>query len=577
MGDLRRLKAASLSDRVPVGVPEAAKAVSSPLRDKQGTWRTNLSSHPDSEWAQYVSEGIEKGFRIGFNHATSQAHLQSARRNMPSADSHRDTIEAYLGEETSLGRIAGPFSRHQFPEVHVSRFGVIPKSTPGKWRLITDLSFPRGASVNDGVDPESCSMHYTTVESLAQEAMSLGKGALLAKTDIKAAYRHIPVHPDDRYLLGVMWRDQLYIDCALPFGLRSAPKVFNAVADAFEWLIRSAGVERVTHYLDDFAVCGPPGSEECAMNLRTVQAVAEMHGIILAPEKTLGPSSSLVFLGIEIDTIRGILRLPEAKLTKLRQMLVAWSGRKVTTVKELQSLLGYLNHACKVVRPGRSFMRNMIALLKVGHSPYHHVRINNSFRADIEWWKLFTESWNGVCVIPPEASQSPDLVFHSDASGQWGCGAVFGRSWCQLQWHEEEKEFSIAFKELVPILLASMIWGRGWRGTRVTVYCDNEAVVCMMASRSSRDPNLMHLLRCLFFVEAAWQFTLSARHIRGVANVLADAVSRNNLDLFFMQFSEADRRATPVPPDFVGLLLDTQLNWTSPAWTRRFATSLSWV
>ena len=282
---------------------------------------------------------------------------------MPSADSHPEIIEGYLHEEIGLGRVAGPFNHLEFPQVHVSRFGVIPKNTLGKWRLITDLSFPKGGSMNDGVDPEACSMHYTAVESLARAALSLGKGALLAKTDIRAAYRLIPVHSHDRYLLGVMWKGKLYIDCALPFGLQFAPKVFNAVADALEWLVRSVGMDKVTHYLDDFAVFGPPGSKECSQNLKAIQSVAERHGIPLAPEKTLGPSSSIVFLGIEINTIQGILRLPEDKLTKLQQLLAAWSGRKVATLKELQSLLGYLNHACKVVRPGCSFMRNMISLL----------------------------------------------------------------------------------------------------------------------------------------------------------------------------------------------------------------------
>ena len=82
--------------------------------------------------------------------------------------------------------------------------GVIPKGhTPGRWRLITDLSFPPGASVNDGIDPEVCSLQYTSVEKVARVAQKLGRGTLLAKLDVQAACRLVPVHPDDRPLLGV--------------------------------------------------------------------------------------------------------------------------------------------------------------------------------------------------------------------------------------------------------------------------------------------------------------------------------------------------------------------------------------
>ena len=174
-------------------IPEAAREVRSPLRCKIHIWRETLQKHPDPELAEYVLEGIEKGFRIGFNHwSYCTCHLlQAAGRNMPSAGKHADVIGDYLQEETTMGRITGPFSRDQFPQVHVNRFGVIPKSTPGKWRLITDLSFPQGHSVNDGVEAEVCSMRYTTVENLAVAAMECGRGALLAKVDIRAAYRHL--------------------------------------------------------------------------------------------------------------------------------------------------------------------------------------------------------------------------------------------------------------------------------------------------------------------------------------------------------------------------------------------------
>ena len=68
----------------------------------------------------------------------------------------------------------------------------------------------------------------------------------------------VPVHPEDRPLLGMIWDDTLYVDASLPFGLRSAPKIFNALADTLEWILKREGVSCIFHYLDDFLIIGMP-------------------------------------------------------------------------------------------------------------------------------------------------------------------------------------------------------------------------------------------------------------------------------------------------------------------------------
>ena len=95
-------------------------------------------------------------------------------------------------------------------------------------------------------------MTYVTMDGSVGAIRQAGGGAFLAEVDVKQAYRIVPVHPEDRPLLGMMWERSLFVDSALPFGLRSAPKIFSALADALEWLIRYEGVESVMHYLDDY-------------------------------------------------------------------------------------------------------------------------------------------------------------------------------------------------------------------------------------------------------------------------------------------------------------------------------------
>ena len=106
--------------------------------------------------------------------------------NMRSALEHPEVVRDYLAKECTEGRIFGPLIINQFPQVHVSRFKVIPKGNSGKWRLILDLSSPEGQSVNDGINPEWCSLSYVSVDDVVSVIRYLGQNTLLAKVDVKA-------------------------------------------------------------------------------------------------------------------------------------------------------------------------------------------------------------------------------------------------------------------------------------------------------------------------------------------------------------------------------------------------------
>ena len=124
------------------------------------------------------------------------------------------------------------------------------------------------------------------------------------------------------------------------------------------------------------------------------------------------------------------------------------------------------------------------------------------------------------------------------------------------------------------MVVSLAVWGRGWHGQRVRAHCDNAAVVHVMASRSCKNPKLMHLLRCVFFIEAELGFSLSVVHIAGTANDLAGDLSRNRLSSFLLKVPGAQTLPTPLPPALLELLLDTNGTWTSPGWTRRFTNTV---
>ena len=144
------------------------------------------------------------------------------------------------------------------------------------------------------------------MDDAAEALLQKREGALLAKVDIKHAYRNIPVHPDDRWLLEMVWSGALFIDTALPFGLRSACKIYNAVADAVEWILKEAGISVVFHYLDDFLLIGARNSAECAQAL---SILLHTFNELAALDKLEGPTTVLTFLGLELDS-----RLLEVRL-----------------------------------------------------------------------------------------------------------------------------------------------------------------------------------------------------------------------------------------------------------------------
>ena len=194
---------------------------------------------------------------------------------------------------------------------------------------------------------------------------------------------------------------ELYVDTTLPFGLRSAPKIFNAVADALEWILREQGIVHIWHYHDDFFVAGMLGSNECMNALSTMLRICKIVGIPLADEKVAGPATTITILGIEFDTLQLVLRLPLEKLSRIKALLTNWSSKKKCTKRELQSLIGQLQHASTVIKPGRTFLRRMYDLLGLVKQPHHHIHMNTEFRSDLAWWSLFFRflEWVGYDIF----------------------------------------------------------------------------------------------------------------------------------------------------------------------------------
>lgn len=507
-------------------------------------FKEELKHHPDPHWVKGILAGIDRGVPLGYH----GPRCQRISRNLTSALQHPLIIDNEIEKEVSAQRLLGPFDSPPMPNLQCSGVGVVAKKTGG-WRMIMHLSAPTSRSINDGIDKEDFTLRYATIDDAVRLIHGLGSKAELAKIDIKSAFRTIPIRYEDRELLGIHWRGKFYIDCCLPFGLRSAPFIFNQYAEALEWILRNNYfITNIIHYLDDFLLVGRPESEDCAQALHLMLHVCRLLGFPIAENKVEGPTPLITFLGILIDTVKMELRLPSDKLEALLLLLQQWQHKKKVTKRELLSLIGKLSFAAKVIPAGRIFLRRLIDLSTSVKKLHHRISVTASARADIKWWQDFLPGWNGVSLmLQADWESAADLQLHTDASGTLGFGAYFKGAWISGRWSEEQLTRSIQWKELFAIVVAAATWGHMWQRKKIRVYCDNQSIVHAWQAKTPKNTALTQLCRTLFFLAAKNNFNLFLKHLPGITNQIADALSRQQVHRFRQLAPEADPKATDIP------------------------------
>ena len=343
---------------------------------------------------------------------------------------------------------------------------------------------------------------------------------------------------------------------------------------ALLWILERYDGVNGLHYLDDFLLFGSPNSSQCERALQAALACCRNLGVPVAPRKTKGPSTTLAFFGIELDTMSLTVCLPPPKLERLLREIQRWEGLKSCYKRELLSIIGQLQHACCVIKPGRSFLRRMIELSKGVRELHYRVRLNASFRSDLQWWGCFLPIWNGSCPLTSLCQGTAQVVLTSDASGSWGCGAFTSTGqWLQLQFPESWADIHITVKELLPIVLGAAVWGSKWKGLAVSCLCDNAAMVAIVNSGRSKMDRTMHLMRCLSFFLARWGVSMVCRHISGAQNGAADALSCGDVPSFQRLVPGADKAPTVIPDNLLQCLVLGTPDWTKVDWIALFGHS----
>ena len=503
--------------------------------------RSVLASHPDRDLVNHVLRGLTYGFDIGVEGALGPG----SRSNNFSALKNKELVSVALQQEIRNRCISGPYVVPPLVNFHCSPITAVAKPNKSV-RLILDMSAPRGDALNEFIDPDKFSCHYSSFDTAVDMIVGIGKGAFMCKLDLKNAFRLCPVRQQDWHLLGFRWEGQFYFYVRLPYGSRSSPHIFNNLADLLCWVFTAVcGIPSSEHYLDDYLLAAQTHSV-CSQFLLKATDMCGFLGVPLSSEKIVGPATSLTYLGIKIDSVLFTVSLPQEKLDKLKLSVHAWHRKSSCTKKELLSLIGFLSFACKVVRPGRIFLRRLIDLSTLGVSLSSTIVVTDEAQLDILWWRDFIDDWNGREMILARSCTSAELSFYTDAS-TLGMGAVFGSHWFMHPWPASYALKHINILELLAIAAALLTWGVHYSDLDLVVFTDNKPITQIWLSGTTKDRDIMKIIRYLFFFLAKRNLNVRLQHIYGYSNSHADSLSR--LQVHTVKNSRFDDTPTVVPTD----------------------------
>lgn len=516
-----------------------------------------LELYPNREMACLLSSGFRDGFyvpRFEGEGCLLSENLQSVCLNL-------EVVRAKLANEVREGRMAGPFSSPPLDPFRVSPLGLVPKREPNAYRLIHHLSFPDRGSLNYATDKVDASVSYASLEDAITLIRRFGPGALIAKADVKSAFRLLPVAPSGFNSLGIYFENGYYVDKCLPMGFTLSCFYFESFASFLQWVVMQIfPTGGILHYLDDFLFVGPAGSDVCDRTFQCFARVCSHFGVPLAAEKSVAPCQVLEFLGITLDTVVMEFRLPLDKLVRTRFLLSRMLQVRKTTLRDFQSLLGLLCFSCKVIPMGRVFCRRLYMATRGLKHPGSHVRLVSALRDDLRLWDSFLSDFNGHSMWQSEFVEARSLSLFTDAAGSFGFGAFWAGHWCAEQWPVDWIEAgvtrNITLLELFPVLVSLALWGQSFANKRILLHTDNKGVLYAINCLSSGNVMVVRILRHIVWYCLRYNIWLKARHLPGVENSIADSLSRFQMNIFRLLVPDADLEGVCCPDRLWRLIWD---------------------
>ena len=492
----------------------------------ESTWNLELlasllADYHDKELVQFLTYGWPSN-RLPTSPKPTRNFL-----NHKSATEFPDQIKQYISRELSLGGVIGPFKDSPFLEadIGVSPLSTRPKKDSTDRRVILDLSYPPGRSVNDFIPKDyylgiPVKIVFPRVDDLAKRINQLGDKAWAWKKDLSRAFRQYPLDPGDYHLFGYTWEGLLYFDIVLVMGHRSAPYLAQRISDALKFIMNSNDF-CIFNYVDDFLGCDE--YNKVCISYKAFGNLLRDLGLKESESKDVAPTQIIEFLGVTFNIKNMTMEVSPHRLIELDGELKIWSQRKTCNRNELEQLIGKLQFVTSCVRPGRIFLSRLLNQLRTMKRGVTYT-CTDELHKDIIWWQQYLPLYNGVSLIWPQVHEKPDSIIATDASLSGIGGWLTDR---QFFYYRVSKErVNIAYLEMTAICVALKVWGHMLGGLRFTILCDNQAVVSVLNTGRSRDSTLQQGMREVAWLAATHKFELCVSYIPTHTNLVADKLSR---------------------------------------------------
>lgn len=513
------------------------------LKARAPFWREMGASNLVQSW-------VEEGFPLKFGE--EGAPPQKAFLNHNSAHKHADFVTHAIEELLATGAVQRWTSSSE--PICISPLGVAPKANGTKLRLILDMRHVNTHLVAPKFAYEGLDKVHETLEP----------NDWVITADLKSGYHVVAMHPSSAPYMAFRWNNITYFFSSLPFGLASAPWAFTKITRVLIKRWRTLGIP-CQGYLDDFLVSAHQRARLLTVRDQHILPDFERAGFVLGlPKCHLDPAQTATFLGVELDTVAGVFRMSEDRISQQRKHVhLLLSAKRTVLVRHVAQLLGHLN-----------FMRWSFGLYVplmcaglyecIRNTPMqHHVRLTQEARSDLEFWQEALGSrlnghnriWRRTvshATIQTDAAGRDEVGFQGGYAGlltltQYAAGPAIARGvFMQLESAE-----SSTWQELIAVRNSLLSFNRHGelRGMHILIVSDSQAACAILTKARA------HSARCHSACQAVWFYciqhdiTLTAEWVPREKNTVADFFSKMrdgsdwSLDTFF--FNNLARRWGP--------------------------------
>ena len=488
---------------------------------------------PDADKAQLdsIEQHISQGITLPFISIPSPRSY----KNTPLVDIHAAAVKARLDEYMSFGAVV-EMPPDYSPTHGIQPLHVVIKENK-KPRIVIDLS----RNLNEHLQPFP--FHYASVD----DAVALSEPrSWYCKVDITNCFLSFPLHHEVRPYFTFRFQGKLFQFTRMPFGLATAPFYCTQLLSVVAHALRTGGSMKLIRYIDDFLFVNESAAASQS-SLQQARLIFASFGLVLNEAKTEGPAQVITFLGIEINSANQTLCCTPERIQELLAALLDTRSAGVVKRRRMESLIGKLSFAAKVLPGARPFLRRLRDSIARASSPNSPVRVSLSVQADIDMWLSHLRDWNGR-----EQWITPfDHAVHiaSDASLQgfgfhllrlpgpeildttaWPPGQLLGSGFSglydQAHAHLHDTHCKIGWCELLAVYAAAVTYFPYLRNQCVVFRVDNQGDTYVINKQSTRSPALSGVLRALYRLALTYNVRIIAKHIPGKDNELADFLSR---------------------------------------------------